>query len=86
MKENELKERFKELLRSYVKVEDIQLDRTLDEMGMDSFAGVHLLVDLESEFEIEFPDYMINSEMFKDGNSIYKCFYDVMKMNDKVLD
>lgn len=84
MKVDELKERFISMLTPYVKVEEVQLEKTLDEMGMDSFAGVHLLVDLESEFEIEFPDYMINSEMFKDGESIFECFINVMKMNGKV--
>lgn len=47
-----------ELIAAHVKipVEDVKIDSTFEELGVDSLVAVSLIYDLEDEFEIEIPN------------------------------
>ncbi|HFD80352.1 MAG TPA: acyl carrier protein [Gammaproteobacteria bacterium] len=42
-------------------IEDITLDKRLDEMGIDSLRAITILYELEEQFGIEIPNEMIES-------------------------
>ena len=78
MKNEKLYDKFLEIITPYFeKKENISLESSLDEVGMDSFAAVRFL-DVECEFGVEFPDYLIGPEMFETVGTIYSCFCKVM--------
>lgn len=79
MKNEKLYDKFLEMIMPYFeKKENISLESGLEELGMDSFAAVRFLVDVECEFGVEFPDYLIGPEMFQTVGTIYSCFCKVM--------
>ncbi|HHV28101.1 phosphopantetheine-binding protein [Acetivibrio mesophilus] len=43
---------------------EISTESTLDELGLDSFKAIHVLLDLEEEFQIQIPDSMLSPEIF----------------------
>lgn len=47
-------------------------DSSLADMGLDSLALVALLVDLESQFDVMFPDELLNQETFKTAGSLWE--------------
>lgn len=80
MEKQALLAKFMELIVPYFEEkENITLESNLEELGMDSFAAVRFLVDLETEFDIEFPDYLIGPDMFQTVGTIFTSFYDVLK-------
>ena len=71
--------KFKSIIRKYISENvDIEFEKTLKEYELDSFTAIHIIVDLELEFEIEFPDYVMVPEMFETIGSLYCCFIRVM--------
>jgi acyl carrier protein len=46
--------------------------------GMSSRASVALMLGLESEFDIEFPESMLNRENFKSVNCISKSIEEIL--------
>lgn len=73
------KERFISLLRKYADCDgDIEMDLPLEAYGMDSFKAIQFIVDLEVEFSIEFPDYVMVPEMFNSAGSLYSCLEKVL--------
>jgi acyl carrier protein len=45
-------------------------DSDLYDAGMSSHASVHLMLALENEFEIEFPDSLLTRDVFRSIGSI----------------
>ena len=79
MNENMIKEKFLSILDKYVGTEEeIDFDKSLSEYELDSFIVIQLIVDLEIEFEIEFPDYVMVPEMFETAGTLYRCFFKVV--------
>lgn len=62
----ELEERVTKVLANYVDVADSNfgMDTSMDELGLDSFTAIYLLLDLEEEFQIQIPDSMLAPEIF----------------------
>ena len=52
------------------KAETFSDQASLYDAGMTSFASVSLMLGLEDEFGIEFPDHMLRRESFESVNSI----------------
>ncbi|MGH9820174.1 MAG: acyl carrier protein [Pyrinomonadaceae bacterium] len=44
-----------------VPAEDIRMDSTFDELGLDSLDGLNLIFELEEEFDIMVPDDKVQS-------------------------
>ena len=44
-----------------VPVEDIRMDTTFEELGLDSLDGLNLIFELEEEFDIVVPDDKVQS-------------------------
>ena len=60
MENEQMKEKFMSILHKYVGEDvDIDFDKPLSEYGLDSFNAIQLIVDLELECDIEFPDYVM---------------------------
>jgi len=53
-----------------VKCETIPDNASLYDAGMTSMASVSLMLALEDEFNIEFPDHMLRREVFESVSSI----------------
>lgn len=51
---------------------DVTLETSLEELGMtSSYDAIHLLVEIEVKWRIQFPDYMVKPEMFKTVGSVF---------------
>ncbi len=75
MKSEQMKEKFMSILQKYVDADvSIDFDKSLSEYGLDSFNAIQLIVDLELECDIEFPDYVMEPEMFQTAGTLYNCF------------
>lgn len=48
----------------------LQLDEDLQQAGMTSHANVNVMLGLEGEFDIEFPDHMLSRAVFQSVASI----------------
>jgi acyl carrier protein len=75
--QNNIVERVKNVIIKYAEIpEDItSLDEneSLFVKGMSSRASVAVMIGLESEFDIEFPDEMLRREVFESTYSISKA-------------
>ncbi len=49
---------------------DIDPDRSLRDLGLDSMRAIELLFDLEAELEVEVPDEFLNDETFATARSL----------------
>lgn len=69
-----MKEKIREILRQHGKlsgdVSKLPEDGDLYEAGMTSHASVNVMLALEGEFDIEFPDRMLKRSVFQSIASI----------------
>jgi acyl carrier protein len=69
-----MKEKIREILRQHGKlstdVEKLPDDGDLYEAGMTSHASVNVMLALEGQFDIEFPDRMLKRSVFQSIASI----------------
>lgn len=56
-----------------VKWESLPDNASLYDAGMTSLASVRLMLALEDEFGIEFPDHMLRREVFESVDSIHEA-------------
>ncbi len=67
-------ERIRRILKEHGRlntdVETLGIDSDLYQAGMTSHASVNVMLALEGEFEIEFPDQMLKRSMFDSISSI----------------
>lgn len=54
-----------EHLRMVSSPNEIDLDVDLTTLGLTSMAATNLLVDLEDEFDVQFPDELLTPEVFR---------------------
>ncbi|SDM99884.1 acyl carrier protein [Lentzea albidocapillata subsp. violacea] len=68
-------DRFERVLRPHLVHLDegsgIPADRRLIELGLDSLSVVNLLMDLEDEYGIGFPDDQLNAETFATAGRLW---------------
>lgn len=81
MERKELEERVTKVLGNYVDVEDSNygMDSAMDELGLDSFTAIYLLLDLEEEFQIQIPDTMLVPEIFVTPRALADVVQKVME-------
>lgn len=64
-----------ELIQRHIKYEiggELDLDSPLSQLGIDSMATVDLLLDLETTFDIVFPDEYLTVETFRTSRSLWE--------------
>ncbi|MCP9951125.1 phosphopantetheine-binding protein [Actinomadura madurae] len=59
-------------------------DTDLWDLGMDSFATIKVMVAIEEEFAIEFPDTMLTRETFRTLGSITAALETLLGAGDRV--
>lgn len=71
MEQAEFDERIRKVLGNYMEIkEELKMDDRLDELGLDSFKAIYLLLDIEEEFKIQIPDHMLAPEIFSSPNAL----------------
>ena len=56
-----------------VDAETLAADADLYQSGMTSHASVNVMLALEGEFDVEFPDHMLNRNVFRSIRSIERA-------------
>lgn len=59
-----LKELVVEHVKTLESVDQVANDSDLGELGLDSFSGLNLLLDMEDRFEVSFPEEYLTAEVF----------------------
>jgi acyl carrier protein len=59
--------------RLNVAARDLSLNSDLYEAGLTSFAAVQIMLALEDELDIEFPEHMLRRQSLSSINSILSC-------------
>jgi acyl carrier protein len=80
MDESDLFQRYTSLLRAHLPYSGSgPLEKTakLADLGLDSLGLIQLLVDLEEEFAVEFPDDLLTAETFESVMSLWNSFMSV---------
>lgn len=49
------------------------MEMDLEQMGLDSMGAISLLLDLEENFGIQFPDDLLTAETFRTGLNLQKA-------------
>jgi acyl carrier protein len=79
IKDDPLAEKLLGILSKHLKLVDnayaIPMEQRLDELGLDSIGAINLLLDLEDNFTISFPDFMLTEETFRTPATLYKAVY-----------
>lgn len=58
---------------------DLALDANLYQAGLTPFAAIQLMLALEKEFEIEFPESMLNRQSMSSINRIILCIQELQE-------
>ena len=58
---------------------DLPLNSDLYRAGLTSFTAIKLMLALEQEFEVEFPDRMLNRQSMSSINAIQSCICECRK-------
>ena len=65
-------------LRLVADADGIPLTADLADLGLDSMAAVSLLMDLESTFDVTFPDEMLTAETFQSASTLEQAIVTLM--------
>jgi acyl carrier protein len=78
---SEIEARVREVLREHAQLRiptaDLGAEASLYEAGMTSRASVSVMLALEGEFEVEFPDEMLRREVFESIRAIGKALLEL---------
>jgi acyl carrier protein len=76
MTQQENLNKFLELICNRLKLSgesvELAMDADLNSMGLDSSSALNLMLDLEEEFGVFFPESMFTEETFETPNSLWK--------------
>ena len=79
---NSLENRVKQVIVSYAELGDnatnLKVDDDLFALGMSSRASVGVMLGLESEFDIEFPDAMLRKDVFMTIGAISQAIESIL--------
>jgi acyl carrier protein len=79
----DLKDRIRNIVKDNVRIglpfSALQDSTPLDQAGMTSYASVQLMLALENEFSLEFPDVLLSREVFESIDSIAKAIEIVLR-------
>ena len=66
-----LKEFIVEHINSLDSVDQVEDESLLADLGLDSMSALNLLLDIEEEFEVEFPQEYLTAEVFSTTVSLH---------------
>jgi len=73
--------RIREVLKRHARlgcdVASIRADEDLYQLGLTSHASVNVMLALEGEFDIEFPDQMLRRDVFSSVSSIHSALHEL---------
>ncbi len=75
------KDKFRSVLDNYISIDngdEIQFDRPLTELGLDSVAVIQLMIDIEMTFDVVFPDELLSAETFETAGSLWAVVESLM--------
>jgi acyl carrier protein len=79
------KERIRQIVRDHAGLrtafEKVDYASDLYRAGMTSYASVVLMIALENEFEVEFPDAMLSRDVFESIDSIASAIESLQRVN-----
>jgi acyl carrier protein len=58
---------------------EIPLDSSLEEIGIDSFKAVYLILDIEQAFDILIPEDIIAPEIFGSPQTLFNAIKELIK-------
>ncbi|MBE9033598.1 phosphopantetheine-binding protein [aff. Roholtiella sp. LEGE 12411] len=67
-----------EHLKFVQSVENINDDAELTRLGLDSMAAINLMIDIEDEFGITFPDALLTPETFRTSMTLSSAIEEIM--------
>jgi acyl carrier protein len=83
-----MNERIRTILQDYARlgidVDELTDDSDLYEAGMTSHASVNVMLALEDEFDIEFPDRFLRRDVFATVGSIHDGISEILATRDQV--
>src|SRR5260221_14493083 len=83
--ERQVKDRIRSVVNGHaglkLPLESIEDSTDLYRAGMTSQASVVLMIALEGEFGVEFPDSMLSRDVFTDVGTIARAIENVQRMN-----
>lgn len=56
------------------------MDTPLDELGLDSFKAIYLLLDLEESFQVQIPNTMLSPEIFVFPQALYDAMQSILRL------
>ena len=65
-----LKELIVEHVAGVESLDQVADDSDLADLGLDSMAGLNLLLDMEEEFQVQFPEEYLTAEVFSSPMSL----------------
>jgi acyl carrier protein len=82
MGNEEVKEKLIHVLQEYmdpsVRNKEISMDIGLDDLGLDSFKAIYLLLDIEEAFGVQIPDSMLSPEIFASPSSLQQAIQSLL--------
>ena len=82
---NTMTEQIRSILREYAKLsvpaEALSQDSSLYRAGMTSHASVNVMLALEGQFDIEFPDRMLRRSVFESIGAISQAIEELRSAN-----
>ena len=60
-----------------------QLETPMQELGISSFTVLEILIIIEDEFQIDFPDYLISTDLFFSPKTLFEGVMKVINANKK---
>lgn len=73
--------RIREVLKQHARlgrdIESIRAEDDLYQLGLTSHASVNVMLALEGEFDVEFPDHMLRRDVFSSVESILSALREI---------
>jgi acyl carrier protein len=71
--------KFIEIINKYLQVDmgSNTQNMSLKDLGLDSLASIDLLLELEDEFDVVFPDELLTEKTFENANTLWKIVHEL---------
>lgn len=65
--------KFIEIVNNFLQIEltSQNVEENLKELGLDSMASIELLLEIETEYELAFPDELLTEETFSSAKNLW---------------
>lgn len=81
--DHDLSDRFRTVLRSHLRFapngDSLPMEVELRELGLDSIGTINLLLELEGQFGVVFPDSLLTEETFRTASTLEAAVLGLME-------